>query len=76
MFRNLISVVILLLWHLGLWAHAFLERADPGSVSTEAPTEIRPPRASATPARRASPPPQGWAAALLLVRNSSVHRPS
>lgn len=43
MFRNLISVAILSLWHPGLWAHALLERAEPaaGSVSTEAPTEIR-----------------------------------
>ena len=43
MFRNLISVAILSLWHPGLWAHALLERAEPaaGSVSTVVPTEIR-----------------------------------
>ncbi len=43
MFRNLIPIAILSLWHPDLWAHAFLERAEPapGSVSTEAPTEIR-----------------------------------
>ncbi|MGH8584485.1 MAG: copper resistance CopC family protein [Gammaproteobacteria bacterium] len=43
MFRNLVVVVVLSLWHPGLSAHAFLERAEPapGSVSTGAPTEIR-----------------------------------
>lgn len=43
MFRNLISVAILSLWHPDLWAHALLQRAEPpaGSVSTVVPTEIR-----------------------------------
>lgn len=43
MFRNLLSVVILSLWHSGVCAHAFLERAEPapGSVSAQAPTAIQ-----------------------------------
>jgi len=43
MFRHLLFVVALWLWHPGLWAHAFLERAAPapGSVSSQAPTEIQ-----------------------------------